>query len=127
MNTPGEHPLIAAGLPDWLVDVPLEVAEPTPVRLSDESRTVSAGLLMQALQIEVGTSLGSFSISPELAKHFAEFTENSSWLYLPSEPTQITRNTENLWTVTVGDGTETMHRDTVVAKLVTAIHDNLTD
>lgn len=72
-----------------------------------KDKTIPLDMILEALSIEVGSTLGSFSINPELAQHFAEFTENSAWLNLRAEPTNITRTGESTWDFKVGEYTRT--------------------
>lgn len=96
------HPLIEHGLPDWLSNVPMDAPKPTWVPVG-EGKVVSLRTLVDALQAEVGVICGSFSITPELQKLFTQFTENSAWGHLPTEPTSVSRTHEDTWVVKVGD------------------------
>lgn len=68
-----------------------------------EGKSVPLDLLLDALEEEVGTELGRISIAPELAEHFAQFTEDPSWKNLPTEVTSIKRTDEEAWEVRVGE------------------------
>ncbi|HEY4964451.1 MAG TPA: hypothetical protein VIH90_07210 [Candidatus Saccharimonadales bacterium] len=125
---PGErHPLVSAGLPEWLVDVPMEVAEPTLVPIGDEGKSISAGSLMSALQVDVGTTLGTMSMAPELAQAISEFTENPAWQHFAPEPTRIERTGEDEWTIKIGDHREVLGRADIESKLIEALGDTLAE
>lgn len=90
------------GLPDWLAMVPMDALKPTLIPVG-ESKTIPLGLIVSALESNIGTIIGSLSILPELVEHFVEFTENPAWRNLPTEPTSITRIAKDLWEIHVGD------------------------
>lgn len=119
-STPGKHPLIGQKLPDWLASVPMDAPEPKLVQVA-EGKTVPSNMLITALTIEIGGTVGSFSISPELAKLFAEFTEKPAWTHLPSEPTSVTRIAEEIWEVRVGDFTGSFNRQDLEQQLTKAL------
>ncbi len=118
------HPLLDSGLPEWLAAVPIEVSKATPVEVGG-GKTIAASLLIDALQKEVGVTLGSMSIAPELAARIAEMTENPDWRNLPSEPTWIERQDVDRWEVRVGEVRVTLDRSAIEEKLVTAFRDSL--
>jgi|GEM_PF-7008156 len=124
MDSPEQHPLISAGLPEWLVDVPMDVAEPTLVPIAD-GKAISAERLMSALNSDVGTTLGTMSMAPELAQAISEFTENPGWKHLAPEPTWIERTDDDSWQVTIGQHTETLSRADIEAKLIDSLGDTL--
>ncbi len=108
MSSQHEHPLFLAGLPEWLASVPID-AEQTWIPVG-EGKEIPLKMIFRALEAEVGSIVGSMSISPELANYFIQFTENPSWRNLPKEPTSIERISEVTWKVKVGDYTRTLTR-----------------
>ncbi len=100
--TEADRVLFVGKLPDWLADVPVDDVKPVLIPIG-EGKTVSLSLLMDALSVEVGTTIGSMSIAPELQDLFAQFTEKPGWRNLPTESTHIERTTLDSWHVEVGD------------------------
>lgn len=117
----GRQLLARRGLPDWLTSVPMDMIKPILVPVSD-SKTVPSSILIAALTIEVGTTIGSVSIPPKLAGVLAEFTENPASQNLPTETTSIGRIDAETWKVQVGDFTGIFDRDALEHKLREALH-----
>jgi hypothetical protein len=117
----GKNPFPGQRLPDWLASVPMRVARPILVPVSD-GKTVPWGLLISALTVKVGATVGSLSIAPELARELAQLSENADWMNLPAEPTRITRVDEGNWEIAVGDFTGRFDRATLGDKLREALH-----
>lgn len=111
-----EHPLLSQGLPDWLANVPMDAPKPTWIPVG-EGKSASLGMLVKALQSEIGVTIGSFAIAPELAKLFAEQTENNAWMNLPSEPTSVERIDEDTLQVKVGDFRKSFNRDELLQRI----------
>ena len=111
-----QHPIVKHGLPDWLLDVPMQADKPVLVPLGD-GKSVSLKLLIESLQVEVGTTVGSMAIAPELRELFAEWTENPAWKNLPTEPASVERIVEQAWQVRVGDFSRTFSRDELAQHL----------
>mgnify|MGYP001575861399 CR=1 FL=1 len=103
-------------LPDWLVDVPMQADKPVLVPVG-EGKSVSLRLIVNAIQAEVGTTIGSISIAPELRDLFTDWTENPAWRNLPTEPTSVERTGEQTWEVRVGDFSRTFSGDELAQHL----------
>lgn len=98
------------GLPDWLADVPVSPQE-NPHVIIEEGISVPRHLLEDCLELEVGVRAGVMSCDPEFAHLLAQFTEESAWKQLASEPTSIIRNDENSWTISIGENTRNVNAD----------------
>jgi hypothetical protein len=107
----GQHPLMSSGLPGWLHSVPMDVEKPYLMPLGGEGgKSISLQLLIDAKVAKVGSEIGLMAIaSPELREFFAEQTGNHTWRHMPTERTSIRRDAEDVWTITVGDFTKTVH------------------
>ncbi len=116
-----EHPLLGQRLPDWLGSVPIDAIKPKLIPVS-EGKTIPSGVLISALTAEVGTTIGSISIIPELAEAFAQFTENPAWKNLPTEPTSVKRVDEETWEVHVGDFRGIFGRQDLEQRLKEVLH-----
>lgn len=117
----GEHPLLSQRLPDWLAAVPMDAIKPILIPVS-RGRTVPSSILISALTANVGTMIGSLSISPKLAAAFAQFTENPAWKNLPTEPTWVRRVGEETWEIQIGDFNGTFGRQDLKQRLREALH-----
>ena len=91
------------GLPDWLDRVPMDAQEPRQIELENEGGTISAEMMAGALELEIGASVMSMSIVPELRDMLVQFTENPAWRNLPTEPTGVRRRGEDDWEVSIGE------------------------
>lgn len=108
-------------VPEWLSVVPMDLPPQLQVPIGEGDKTISASHLLGALNIEVDTSIGSFSIAPELAQLIAESTENSAWRNLPTEPTVVTRTAEDSWGVRVGEVTVELGKEGIVDAIAKAV------
>jgi len=115
-DNPGKNPFDWQELPDWLVSIHMDVKKPKLVSVAD-GKAVSSGLLISALTARIGTTIGSFAISPEDARAVAQFTENPAWMNLPAEGTSITRLAQDSWEITVGDFKGSFDGETLGSKL----------
>lgn len=112
-------------LPEWLANVPMGQHEQTLVPIGESGKYIAVNLLAEALDIEVRGTIGTFSMSPELAQLAAELTENPNWKNLASEPTTVTRKAPDEWEVNIGELTATFDKEGVLAALEKAVKDDI--
>lgn len=115
-QVPDDHPLLTRRPPDWLASIPISTPERMLIDVG-AGKAVAEDMLREALEVEIGSAVTSFSAPPRIAELLVEFTERPEWRNLPAEPTAVRREADDRWKITVGDHEVFLDREEIEAKL----------